>query len=37
MKSKADYPNKYRPTRISEIYGQPAIKKFVAKGLDDGS
>jgi DNA polymerase-3 subunit gamma/tau len=37
MKSKTDYPSKYRPTRISEIYGQAEIKKVVARGLDNGS
>ena len=37
MKSKNDFPNKYRPRRISEIYGQKAIKKVVAKGIDEGS
>ena len=37
MKSKADYTSKYRPTKISEIYGQQDIKKVLANGIDDGS
>ena len=37
MKSKNDFPDKYRPRRISEIYGQKAIKRVLAKGIDEGS
>ena len=37
MKSKADFTSKYRPTKISEIYGQQHIKKVIACGIDDGS
>ena len=37
VKSKNDFPDKYRPRRISEIYGQKAIKKVLTKGIDEGS
>ena len=37
MKSKNDFPDKYRPRRISEIYGQKVSKRVVAKGIDEGS
>jgi len=37
MKHKSDYPSKYRPRRVSEVYGQKNIRRVVAKGLDEGS
>ena len=29
-----DFPNVYRPRRISEVYGQDEIKKYIAHGLN---
>jgi DNA polymerase III subunit gamma/tau len=29
-----DFPNAYRPCRISEVYGQDEIKKYIAHGLN---
>jgi DNA polymerase-3 subunit gamma/tau len=37
MKNRSDFPEKYRPMRISEIYGQKEIKKVLANGIDNGS
>jgi DNA polymerase-3 subunit gamma/tau len=37
MRNKTDFPDKYRPRRISEIYSQQDIKKVLAKGIDEGS
>ena len=37
MKNRSDFPDKHRPRRISEIFGQQDIKKVLAKGIDDGS
>lgn len=36
-RGKGDYPNVYRPCRISEIYGQKEIKQIIGRGLDEGS
>jgi DNA polymerase-3 subunit gamma/tau len=36
MRNRSDFPDKHRPRRISEIYGQQDIKKILAKGIDDG-
>ena len=37
MKNKNDFPDKYRPSKISEIYGQKVIKKVVAQGINEDS
>lgn len=37
MRNRSDFPDKYRPKRITEIYGQQDIKKVLAKGINDGS
>ena len=37
MRNRSDFPDKHRPRRISEIYGQQDITKVIACGIDDGS
>lgn len=36
-RGEGDFPKTYRPSRISEVYGQGNISKIIGKGLDDGS
>jgi|GEM_PF-272594 len=36
-RGKGDFPKIYRPSRISEVYGQDEIKKIIQEGFDKGS
>ena len=36
-RGEGDYPKIYRPSRISEVYGQGEIKKIICDGFDKGS